>query len=183
MTYSLHPVDDLLRILRARSLREGDFELRSGGRSSWYVDGKQATFSAEGALAAGRALFAEAERMGATAVGGMTLGADPLAVAAAVISALEGRPLTAFSVRTEVKHHGAGGRIVGPLRPEDRALIVEDVTTTGGAMVGALDVVRAFGCEVVGAAVLLARSDRPAAALAARGVRLRSLYTAVDFGK
>lgn len=175
-------MDDLLAILRDRSLREGDFTLRSGERSTWYLDARATTFWAEGALAVGRAFLVEAERVGATAVGGLTMGADPIAVATAVVSALEGRPLSAFSIRTSPKSHGMGGRLVGPLQPSDRVLLVEDTSTTGGAMVEALEAVREVGCEVVGAAVILVRGDRPAAALAEHGVTLRSLFTASDFG-
>ena len=156
--------------------------LSSGERATWYVDAKQTTLTGEGALAVGRAFYAEAVRVGATAIGGMTMGADPPSVAAAVTAALEGRALTAFSVRKDAKGHGTGGRLVGPLEPSDTVLLVEDVVTTGAAMIDALEVVQRFGCRVVGAAVLLARTDRPAAALADRGVTMRSLFTAADFG-
>ena len=174
--------DELLGLLRARSLMEGDFVLSSGERSDWYIDAKQTILTGDGALAAGRVYFAEAERVGATAVGGPTMGADPPAIAAAVVSALEGRPLKAFSVRKQAKDHGVGGRIVGSLVPEDRVLLVEDVTTTGGQFVEALDVVRELGCDVVGAVALVIRSDQPVRAMAERGVALRALFDAADFG-
>jgi orotate phosphoribosyltransferase len=174
-------MDELLALLRSRSLQHGDFQLRSGERSNWYVDGKKTTFSAGGALAVGHAFLAECERVGADAVGGLTIGADPIAIATAVVSALENRPVTPFSVRAVPKDHGVGGRVVGPLEQSHRVLLVEDVTTTGGALLEALDAVREVGCEVMGAVALLARGDRPAIALAAQGVTLRSLYTAEDF--
>ena len=174
--------DELLGLLRARSLMEGEFVLSSGERSDWYIDAKQTILTGDGALAAGRVYFAEAERVGATAVGGPTMGADPPAIAAAVVSALEGRPLKAFSVRKQAKDHGVGARIVGSLVPEDRVLLVEDVTTTGGQFVEALDVVRELGCDVVGAVALVIRSDQPVRAMAERGVALRALFDAADFG-
>ena len=175
-------VDELLTILRERSLREGDFLLSSGERSSWYIDAKQTTLTGDGALAAGRAYGAEAQRLGATAIGGPTMGADAPAIAAAVAAAVAGWSLTAFSVRKEPKDHGVGGRIVGPLSPSDRVLLVEDVTTTGGQFVEALEVVRGFGCHVVGAIALVIRSDQPVKAMAERGVELRALFEAADFG-
>lgn len=181
MQYSL-VVDDLLALLRERSLREGDFVLSSGERSDWYIDAKQTTLCAEGALAAGRAYLAEAERLGATAIGGPTQGADGPAIAAAVVSALEGRPMTAFSVRKEAKDHGTGGRIVGPLRPSDHVLLVEDVTTTGEQFLDALGVVREFGCDVLGAAALVVRSSKPYEEFEKRGVTLRAFFQAADFG-
>jgi orotate phosphoribosyltransferase len=176
-------VDELLSLLVARSLRTGDFVLRSGERADWYIDAKQTTLTADGALACGRAFYKEVVRVGATAIGGMTMGADAPAVAAALVAALWSQPLTAFSVRKEAKDHGQGGRIVGPLQPSDKVLLVEDVTTTGGAFVEALTVVRDFGCDVVGALAVLVRGDRPVDALAAEGVELRSLYSAADFGR
>src|SRR3989442_10087667 len=96
---------DLLTLLRDRSLREGDFVLSSGEYSDWYIDAKQTTLTGDGALATGRAYFAEAERQGATAIGGPTMGADVPPIAAALVSALEGRPLTPLSVRQEAKDH------------------------------------------------------------------------------
>lgn len=168
--------------LRSHALRTGDFVLRSGARSSWYVDARATTFSGEGARLVAAAVLAVLEPA-VTALGGPTQGADPIAVATAVIAAGEGRPLRAFSIRSRVKEHGVGGRLVGPVGPEDRVAVVEDTTTTGGSLLEAVDVLTGEGIRVVQGVILVDRSGgRVAEAFAERGIAYRALLLPADLG-
>ena len=160
----------------------GPFTLRSGAVSDWYVDARQTTFDGEGATIVGRAM-AEALDDEVTAVGGMTIGADPIALATAMVSTRDGRPLRAFTVRKTPKDYGLGGRIVGPVGPSDRIAVVEDTTSTGGAIAEVLDALTEAGLHVVEALALVDRSDGRAARVAAdRGVSYRALVTPADLG-
>jgi len=148
----------LIEHLRDHALRtDGPFELRSGAVASWYLDARQTTFDGGGALAvAGAVLEVLDERV--HALGGMTMGADPIAVAVALMATQGGRPLRSFSIRKEAKSHGAGGRLVGPVIPGDVVAILEDTTTTGGALLEALEVAVTSGLQVVQAIALVDRS-------------------------
>jgi orotate phosphoribosyltransferase len=174
---------ELLDHLRTHAVRtDGPFTLRSGTVSSWYLDARLTTFDGEGAIAVGRAVV-EALLPEVSAVGGMAQGADPIAVAAAVTATLGGRPLRAFSVRKTAKEHGAGGRLVGPVTTADRVAVVEDTTTTGGALLEAVEVIAEAGIAVVQAVALVDRSgDVVAAALAAAGIPYRALLSPSDLG-
>lgn len=145
----------LLRVLREEALVIGEVVLTSGATAQYLVDAKRAILLREGFLALGELVAAQATVWGATAVGGMTMGADPIACSALV----SGAGLKAFFVRKEAKAHGLSRRIEGPvLEPGfDRCMLVEDVVTTGGSTVRALEAVRAEGLEVVG---VLAICDR-----------------------
>ncbi len=172
------------RHLRRHAVRtDGPFTLRSGRVSSWYLDARQTTFSGEGARLVGAAVWEVIEADGVDAVGGMTMGADPIAVAAAVHAAGRGRPLRAFSVRKQAKDHGTGGRLAGPVGPGDRVAIVEDTATTGGSLIEALEAAEAEGLEVVRAVVLVDRSGGEAGRRAAeRGVPYTALFLPADLG-
>lgn len=172
------------RHLRLHAVRtDGPFTLRSGRVSSWYLDARQTTFSGEGARLVGAAVWEVIEADGVDAVGGMTMGADPIAVAAAVHAAGRGRPLRAFSVRKQAKDHGTGGRLAGPVGSGDRVAIVEDTATTGGSLIEALEAAEAEGLEVVRAVVLVDRSGGEAGRRAAeRGVPYTALLLPADLG-
>lgn len=172
------------RHLREHAVRtDGPFVLRSGRVSDWYLDARQTTFSGEGARLVGAAVWSALEADRVDAVGGMTMGADPISVAAAVHAAGLGRPLRAFSVRKQVKGHGTGGRLAGPVRSGDRAAIVEDTSTTGGSFMEALEAADAEGLEVVRVVVLVDRSGGEAGRRAAeRGVPYTALFTPEDLG-
>jgi orotate phosphoribosyltransferase len=174
---------ELVEHLRAHALRtDGPFTLRSGLVSDWYLDARLTTFDGPGGLLVGREVLGLLDDR-VTALGGMTLGADPIAVSTAVVGAQQGRPLRAFSVRKQAKEHGAGGRIVGPVAPGDRAAVLEDTTTTGGALLEAVEVIVSAGIDVVQAIVLVDRSEGAAAALlAARGIPLAVVATPADLG-
>jgi orotate phosphoribosyltransferase len=141
--------ETLLSELREHALVIGEVTLTSGRKAQYYVDAKRALLRPAGFRAAGELLAAEAADRGATAVGGMTMGADPLACAA--IGADRGRGLVAFFVRKERKEHGLQRWIEGPaLEPGTRCLVVEDVVTTGGSTVSAIERIREEGLQVAG---------------------------------
>ena len=129
--------------------------------SDWYVDARQTTFSGEGARLVGAAVWTYLRD--ADAVGGMTIGADPIAVATAIHAAGLGCRLRAFSIRKAAKEHGTGGRLVGPVGPGDRVAMLEDTATTGGSLIEAIEVARSEGLEVIQAVVLVDRSRGEAA--------------------
>jgi orotate phosphoribosyltransferase len=164
----------LLEELREHALLRGEFVLASGRTSTYLVDAKRAIMQRRGFEAMGRLVAAEAERLGATAVGGMTMGADPIAC-----SALSGgADVKAFFVRKEPKDHGAGKQIEGPpMQPGERCLMVEDVVTTGGSTLKAIEVVRAEGFEVVGVVGICDRLSGGREAFEAAGAPFTALTT------
>jgi orotate phosphoribosyltransferase len=150
--------DALIEHLTANALRtDGPFTLRSGGVSEWYLDARQTTFDGRGARLVGAAVFSVLDPE-VEAVGGMTMGADPIAVATAMTAAERGRNLKAFSIRKEEKDHGTGGRLVGPVDPSMPLAILEDTTTTGGAAVEAARYLLEEGFRIVQAIALVDRS-------------------------
>ncbi len=173
----------LIEHLREHALRtDGPFTLRSGVVSSWYLDGRQTTFDGGGATLVGRAVLAVLVPE-VTAVGGLTMGADPVAIATALTAAGQGRPLRAFSVRKAEKDHGAGGRIVGPVQAGETVAALEDTTTTGGALLEAIDAMEAAALRVVQAVALVDRSAGAVAArLERRGIPYRRLVVPADLG-
>ena len=175
--------DSLIEHLRTHSLRtDGPFTLRSGAVTSWYLDARQTTFSGAGAWLVGEAVL-DVIDPSAQAIGGMTMGADPIAVATAMVASRFGRDLAAFSIRKSTKSHGTGGRVVGPVTPGARVVILEDTTTTGGAALEAADVAVAAGLEVIQAVALVDRSgDLTAEAFAARSIPYVALTRPSDLG-
>ena len=155
---------DLITHLKDHALRtDGPFTLRSGAQSSWYLDARQTTFDGAGAAAVGHAVL-DVLDPGVVAVGGMTMGADPIAVATAMVATKSGRPMRAFSIRKTAKEHGTGGRLVGPVGKGDKVAVLEDTTTTGGAAAEAVEVAMAEGLVVVQVVALVDRSSGRAAA-------------------
>jgi orotate phosphoribosyltransferase len=146
--------DRLIEELRAHALVVGDVVLTSGQTAAYYVDAKRAVLRPAGFAALGELVADRARAWGATAVGGLTMGADAPACAALA----GGADVKAFFVRKDVKAHGLQRRIEGPLLdPQDRCLIVEDVVTTGGSTLQAIDAVREAGHEIVGVVAILDR--------------------------
>jgi orotate phosphoribosyltransferase len=176
--------DALLDLLAHRSARRGDFTLASGKRSSLYIDARLTTMSPEGLALIGPLGRAAAREWGGgvSAVGGLTMGADPIAYAISYASALLGDapPLRAFTVRKEAKAHGTGKLVEGPFVAGDRVLIVEDVITTGGSALRAADAVRAAGGEIIGILALVDREEGGREAIAAAGYESRALTRASE---
>lgn len=171
----LHLVEHALRT-------DGPFTLRSGQVSSWYLDARQTTFDGQGAVLVGETVLGLMDPT-AVAVGGMTMGADPIAVATAIAGARAGRPLRAFSIRKEAKDHGTGGRVVGPVAAGDRVTVVEDTTTTGSAAMEAIEALRAEGIEVVQVIALVDRSGGAARErFETAGVPFVAVFGVADLG-
>jgi orotate phosphoribosyltransferase len=144
----------LIAELREHALVIGEVTLTSGQKADYYVDAKRAILLPAGFLALGELVAAEAERVGATAVGGTTMGADPIACAALAT----GAPVKAFFIRKDRKQHGLQRWIEGPvLEPGERCLVVEDVVTTGGSAIHAIERLREEGLEVAGVVSVLDR--------------------------
>ena len=171
----------LQQILLEKSYRKGTFTLTSGKTSDFYIDGKQTTLSAEGAYLCGKLLFeliAAADQK-IDAVGGMTLGADPLVTAVSIVSHLEGSPIPAFIVRKEAKGHGTGNYIEGLKNmPEGCTVaLVEDVVTTGGTLLKVIERVEAQGFKVGLVATVVERQEGGVEVLKKAGYELESIFT------
>ncbi len=171
----------LKEILLEKSYRKGTFTLTSGKTSDFYIDGKQTTLSAEGAYLCGKLLLELINKSGVQidAIGGMTLGADPLVTAASVVSFLEEKPIPAFIVRKEAKGHGTGNFIEGLKNmPEGCSVaLVEDVVTTGGTLLQVIERVESQGFKVGLVATVVERQEGGVEVLAKVGYRLESIFT------
>jgi len=173
----------LCRHLIEHSLRtDGPFLLRSGIESDWYLDARQTTFDGAGARLVAEAVLAVLAS-GIQAVGGMTMGADPIAVSTAIVGVERGLDLRAFSIRKQDKDHGVRGRLVGAVAPGDSVAVVEDTTTTGAALAEAVDVAIGHGLVVLQAIALVDRSGTAATRLITeRGVPYVALVRPEDLG-
>ncbi len=173
---------ELHALVAARAFRFGDFVLTSGRHSDYYVDGKQVTLDGRGLHLVARLALEHCHALGVDAVGGLTLGADPIAAAIAALSGEGVRPLTAFIVRKEVKAHGTSKSIEGPpLGPGRRALLVDDTLTTGGTFLQARDAVAATGASIIGAFCVVDREEGGREALEAGGIPVHALFTRSEF--
>jgi orotate phosphoribosyltransferase len=174
--------DRLLSILAARSARRGQFTLASGRQSTLYIDARLTTMSPDGlALIGPLALAALRDASwNVDAIGGLTLGADPISYAIAYASASTATPLRAFTVRKEAKAHGAGRLIEGPFQVGDRVAVVEDVITTGGSALRAIEAIRAGGGTVAGVLALVDREEGGREALESAGLAVLTLARASD---
>jgi orotate phosphoribosyltransferase len=174
----------LRELLRERSVRYGDFVLASGRRSTFYVDARQTTMSAEGLVLIGSVGLEhlEARHWQPQLVGGLTLGADPVAYAIAAAAGNRGIKLDAFTVRKQPKDHGTGRRIEGCFVPGARVVVVEDVLTTGRSALEALAAVEGEGGQVLGVLTVVDRQEGGRAALEQAGYQVEALVTARDLG-
>jgi orotate phosphoribosyltransferase len=174
--------DRLLSLLADRSARRGHFTLASGRQSTLYIDARLTTMSPDGLALIGPLALARLSEAGweVDSVGGLTLGADPVSYAIAYASALARRPVRAFTVRKEAKTHGTARLIEGPFRAADRVAVVEDVITTGGSALRAVDAVRAAGGVVVGVLALVDREEGGREALESAGLPVLALARATD---
>lgn len=172
----------LVAMLAERSARRGQFTLASGRQSTLYIDARLTTMSPDGLALIGPSALAALDAAGwvVDAAGGLTLGADPVSYAIAYASALAGRPVRAFTVRKEAKAHGTGRVVEGPFREGDRVVIVEDVITTGGSALRAVESVRAAGGTIVGVLALVDREEGGREAIEAAGLKVLALTTATE---
>jgi orotate phosphoribosyltransferase len=173
----------LIALVRQKALKFGDFTLASGKKATYYLDGKQVTLDPTGArlVAEGLLDLLTAGPLPA-AIGGMSIGADPITAAVVTMSAVRGTPLLGFMVRKEAKGHGTNQYIEGPVTPGQTAVIVEDVVTTGGSSLRAIERAEGFGLKIVGVMAIIDRMEGGAQAFAGRGYPLSSLLTIRDFG-
>ncbi|HTK96259.1 MAG TPA: orotate phosphoribosyltransferase [Terriglobales bacterium] len=194
----MNPRDQLLRLLATKSFQLGQFTLSSGGTSDYYIDCRTTTLDAEGARLCGRVVYDEIQKQkwNPRAIGGMTMGADPIVVAVAILSAqavqtraparVKGHDISeylihGFLVRKAEKAHGMQQRIEGFREKGARVVIVDDVCTTGASTIGAIEAARAFGFDVAGAICLVEREEaggRPAVEIAAAPAPFISIFTA-----
>jgi orotate phosphoribosyltransferase len=174
-------IEALRRHVLDHSVKTGDFVLKSGRRSAWFIDSKQTVCRPDGMLLVADAVLAVIPAE-ATAIGGLTMGADPVAFIAAGVAATRGRALKAFSVRKETKDHGAGGRVAGALDPGDKVVVTEDTVSRGTSLLEAVRAVRDAGAEVVLALAVVDRGGTATGILGAEGVSFRALLGAPDLG-
>src|SRR6266403_3244553 len=175
---------ELLELLAQKSFRLGEFKLSSGGTSDYYIDCRTTTLDAKGSRLTGEVFTNEIRQRGwkPAAIGGLTMGADPIVTAISVVSG----ELNGFLVRKAEKQHGTGQRIEGFREKGARVVIVDDVCTTGGSTVQAIEAAREFGFEVVGVMCLVERQDahgRPTVERAAAPANFISIFTATEVRK
>ncbi|MEN6459673.1 MAG: orotate phosphoribosyltransferase [Thermoguttaceae bacterium] len=173
----------LIALVRQKALKFGQFTLASGRKATYYLDGKQVTLDPTGArLVAEGLLDLMARDNLPDAVGGMSIGADPITAAVVTMSAVRGTPVLGFMVRKESKGHGTNRYLEGPVQPGQTVVIVEDVVTTGGSSLVAIERAEAFGLEVAGVLAIIDRMEGGAEAFTQRGYQFASLLSIRDFG-
>jgi orotate phosphoribosyltransferase len=177
-------LESLRRLLLERSVKRGEFVLASGRRSSYYIDCRRTTMSAEGMVLIGRMGWEAIERAGwrPVGVGGLTMGADPVAYAIAAASLGSAHPVNAFSVRKQTKTHGTGRLIEGNFQSGDAVVVVEDVITSGESAARALSAVEEAGGRVLGVLAVVDREEGGRDSLEARGHQVVTLTTASELG-
>jgi len=170
----------LITLLAERSAKRGRFKLASGKESDFYIDARLTTMSPDGlAMIGPLALLALREKgWQVDAIGGLTLGADPISYSISYASAASDHPLRAFTVRKEPKAHGTGKLLEGPVKEGDRVAVIEDVITTGGSALRAIEAVRNAKASVVGVLALVDREEGGRQAIESAGVSVISLVTA-----
>lgn len=172
--------DELLQEIKTKAVVHGDFTLSSGKKSSFYVDLRRVTLDGRAAPLVGKVMLDLTDDLGCTAVGGLTLGADPVATAMLHAAAARGQQLDAFVVRKAVKEHGMQRRIEGADVKGRRVLIVEDTSTTGGSPLTAVEAAREAGAVVVAVATIVERGA--AERIAEAGLEYRHAFTLGDLG-
>jgi orotate phosphoribosyltransferase len=176
----MNDYQQLVAILAERSARRGQFTLSSGRVSTLYIDARMTTMSPEGLALIGRLGLAEIAAAGWTpdSVGGLTLGADPISYAISYASSETSAPVRAFTVRKATKTHGTGKLIEGPFKPSDRVVVTEDVITTGGSALKAIEAVRDAGATIAGVLALVDREEGGREAIEREGLSVRVLASA-----
>lgn len=172
--------DELLDQIRSKAVVHGRVVLSSGREADYYVDLRRVTLDSDAAPLVGQVMLAVTADLEYDAVGGLTLGADPVATAMLHTAAASGRHLDAFVVRKSEKAHGLQRRVEGPDVAGRRVLAVEDTSTTGGSVLSAVSALREAGADVVGVAVIVERGAEPA--ISAAGLEYRAAYQPSDLG-
>ena len=174
--------DRLKELLIQRSLKIGDFTLASGARSSYYIDARRTTMSAEGQYLCGRVGLQLLQDAGVVAshVGGLTMGADPISYAIAHSSWIAGNVLEGFSVRKEAKGHGTGQRVEGGVPAGARVVVIEDSMTSGGSALKAVEALQEHGCEIAAVLTVVDREEGGRERIEAAGHTLLTVFTASE---
>ena len=172
----------LIQLFHERALRFGDFTLASGKKSSYYLDGKQISLHSAGLRQVSEGLLDLLGDVSYAAIGGMSLGADPIVGGVLTAAAERNVDLAGFLVRKEAKGHGTQRYVEGPVQPGMSVVVIDDVVTTGGSALQAVDRIVEFGCQVVCVVGIVDRCEGGPAAFAARGLPFRSLLSVQDFG-
>jgi orotate phosphoribosyltransferase len=167
--------------LLKHSVQRGEFTLKSGRTSNWFIDSKQTVCRPDGMRLVAEGILSLLPEE-ATAIGGLTMGADPVAFCTAGLAVAQGRMLKAFSIRKEAKDHGGGGRIAGALDPGDKVVVTEDTTSRGTTLIEAARVVREAGGEPVLLVAVVDRGGTAGALARQEGLAFRALVTAPDLG-
>lgn len=174
--------EQLVQLFHERALKFGDFTLASGKKSKYYLDGKQITLHAEGLRHVSEGLLDLLADVEFDAIGGMSIGADPIVGGVLTAAAGRGRDLLGFLVRKEAKGHGTNRYVEGPVQPGMKVVVIDDVVTTGGSALLAADRIREFGCSVVQMVGVVDRMEGGAGNFAERKLPFRSLLSIRDFG-
>ncbi len=174
--------EQLIELLRERALKFGDFTLASGRKASYYLDGKQITLHAHGLRTISQAFLELISDLQYDAIGGMSIGADPIVGGMLAIAAEKNPEMVGFMIRKESKGHGTNRYVEGPVTPGMKVVIVEDVVTTGGSALQAVDRIQDFGCEVICVTGIIDRMEGAAENFARRNLEHRTLLTIKDFG-
>jgi orotate phosphoribosyltransferase len=169
--------DELLELLLKKSFKKGDFTLASGKKSKYYIDGKLTTLDSRGGYLAARIFLAMLADDVPDAVGGLTLGADPIIGSMLALAGMEDLELKGFIVRKAAKDHGTQSLVEGALGKGDRVAIIEDVVTTGSSALKAVDAVKPLGCEVVKVIALVDREQGGRENMKKAGCRLESIFS------
>ena len=178
----MYDKESLIELIRQQGLEFGDFTLASGKKASYYLDCRKVTLDARGARLIAEGILELLGEAMPNAVGGMAIGADPITAAVITLAGLREIDLKGFIVRKEAKQHGKGRAVEGPVTPGDRVVIVEDVVTTGGSSLRAIDQVEQFGLRVERVIAIIDRLESGAEAFQQRGIPLTTLLTVRDFG-
>ncbi len=172
----------LIGLIKEHALKFGDFTLTSGKKAKYFLDGKQVTLDAAGAKMIAEGILARLEGRMPDAVGGMSIGADPITAAVITLAGIREMPLKGFMVRKEAKKHGTQQFIEGPVKAGDEVIIVEDVVTTGGSSLLAAERCEQFGLRIRGIVAIVDRLEGGAAAFTESGYEFSSLLTVRDLG-
>jgi orotate phosphoribosyltransferase len=178
----LYDKQALIDFVRQKALKFGDFTLASGKKATFYLDGKQVTLDSASARLVGEGMLDLLGSKLPAAVGGMSIGADPITAAIITIAGLKNIPLLGFMVRKEAKGHGLARYLEGPVQPGQEAVIVEDVVTTGGSSLLAIERAEEFGLKIRGVLTIIDRLEGGAEAFRGRGYEFASLLTIRDLG-
>jgi len=174
--------EELIRLFHERALKFGDFTLVSGKKSTYYLDGKQISLHAKGLQLVSEGLLDLLEDVEYDAIGGMSIGADPIIGGVLTEASRRDRPMVGVMVRKEAKGHGTQKFIEGPVEPGMKVVVIDDVVTTGGSSILACEHIQEFGCEVVCVVGIVDRMQGGAANFAAKNFPFRSLLSILDFG-